>query len=149
MEWIGLSAAAVLLARAVYTDIREGKIENRVIVTGLLSGLLLACLNGGVKGFLDSAKMAGVTLAVLLILFLIKGLGAGDVKLFCMLAVFFPGEVISIIVVSFLAGGVMAVQKMCFRYLQKEKVYVRHETMNFSIPIAVGTGIVIMMKYCR
>lgn len=147
MKWIGNLIVAALLARAVYTDRKEGRIENRLLLAGLVSGLLLSCVNGGAKGFLDSLKTMGIIFVALFFLFLIKGLGAGDIKLFCVLAVFFPEGAVSIVVVSFFAGAVIAIGRMVLRWLRKETVLVKHETMNFSEAIAVGTGIVVMMRY--
>lgn len=149
MKWIGNLVVAGLLLRAVYTDKKEGKIENWLLLTGFVLGLLFSYLNGGEKGLLNSLGTAAIILVPLFLLFLIKGLGAGDIKLFCVLAVFFPKEAVSIVVISFFAGGVLAVGNMILRWAKKEKVFIKHETMNFSVPIAVGTCIVIMMEYLK
>lgn len=147
MKWIGYLIVTVLLARAVYTDIKNGKIENKVILAGMVSGALLAYVNEGMKGVLNSLKTAGIILAVLFIFFIIKGLGAGDIKLFCVLAIFFPKEAAVIVMASFFIGGIFAVGKMLIRWLRKENAYLRRETMNFSIPIAIGTGVVMVLKH--
>lgn len=149
MKWIGNLMVAALLVRAVYTDRKEGKIKNRLLLAGFVSGLLFSYLNDGTKGVLDSLRAMGIIFLALFFLFLIKGLGAGDIKLFCVLAAFFPEEAVPIVVASFFAGAVMAVRKMVLRWIRKEVVFIKHETMNFSVPIAVGTGIVVMMQYLK
>ena len=135
--------AGVLLCRAVYTDIKTGKIENLLIAAGLVCGLLFAAIRDGPQGIWTSLKMMGIVFAALIFLFVIKGLGAGDIKLFCVLAVFFPADIMEIIVVSFFIGGIMAAGKMLWRYLKRQEVYIRHETMNFSVPIFMGAAVVV------
>lgn len=149
MKWAGNLIVIALLARAVYTDQKEGKIKNSLLLAGMGSGLLISYLKDGTKGFLDSITAAGIVLAALFFLFLIKGLGAGDIKLLCVLAVFFPEEAIPIVAASFFAGAVMAMGRMVLRWVKKEIIFIKHETMNFSIPITVGTGMVFLIQYLK
>lgn len=136
-------AAGILLCRAVYTDLRNRKIENRLIVYGLVCGIVLAAIRDGPKGVWCSIRMVGIVFAALIILFVIKGLGAGDIKLFCMLAAFFPSDILRIVIVSFFAGGGIAIVRILWRFITKQALYVRHEAMNFSVPVMIGTGLVI------
>lgn len=149
MEWIGWLIVNVLLMIAVYTDVKERKIKNKLIAAGIIFGLLTAWGNGGMRGLLDSVKAAGIMLAVLFFLFIIKGIGAGDIKLFCVLAIFFPGRAVSIVAASFFTAGVLAMGKMFLRWIRNETAFIKHETMNFSIPIMVGTEIVLALKYIQ
>ncbi len=137
----------VLLAGAMYTDRKEGKIKNSSLLVGLGSGLLLSYLENGTQGFLESITAAGIMLAALFFLYLIKGMGAGDIKLLCVLAAFFPEEGISIVTASFFTGAAMVVGRMVCRWVKKEIVFIKHETMKFSIPITIGTGIVFVVRY--
>lgn len=64
---------------------------------------------------LESVAGAAIPLA-LLPLFVLKMLGAGDIKAFCALgAVFGPAEIIKIIIISVLCGGVIALGCMIAR----------------------------------
>ncbi len=135
--------AGILLCRAVYTDIKDRKIENRLIVCGLLCGIFLAAIRDGPRGVWYSVKMVGIVFAALIILFVIKGLGAGDIKLFCMLAAIFPSDILKIVIMSFFVGGGIAIVKIFSRFMRKQTLFVRHETMNFSVPVMIGTGLVI------
>lgn len=146
MKWITWLMVTLILIRAVYTDRKEGRIENRVILMGLFLGLSLSFADGGLLSLFESIKMAGITLLALFFLYVIKGLGAGDIKLFCVLATFFPEEIILVVIVSFFAGGILAVGKMLWRWLKKDQIFIRHETMNFSLPIAVGTEMVLFLR---
>lgn len=143
IDKLAIAAAGVVLCRAVYTDIKTGKIENRLIAAGLMGGLLFAAVRDGPKGIWTSVRMMGIVFVMLVFLFIIKGLGAGDIKLFCVLAVFFPEDIIQIIVISFFAGGIAAAGRMLLRFFRGQNLYIRHETMNFSVPIFVGTAFVV------
>lgn len=136
----------VLLFRAVYTDVKNGKIENGLIAFGLVFGLICAGMADGLPGLLSSVKMVCTITAALFFLFVMKGLGAGDIKLFAMLAAFFPEQILSIVIVSFFIGAGMALGRMAIRAVKHRPIYKRHETLNFSIPIAAGTGIVGLLQ---
>lgn len=103
-----ITALAVLLAAAVYTDLREHRIPNSVTVPGLLVGLLLDALAEG--GFPGSAFAgAGLALLVSLPLVALGGVGAGDAKLLTAVGAFVgPGGLLSVLVYGGLAGGVLA-----------------------------------------
>lgn len=139
VEGLKLLVLAVLLMRAVFTDVKKGIIENGLVLFGFIAGIGLAYLEGGIPLVLTSIKMAGIILAALFFLFVIKGLGGGDIKLFMVLAVFLQKEVITVIVASFFAGAALAVLRMVVRYFKREKWYIKNEQMNFSIPIVIGT----------
>lgn len=146
---IAMIPAGMILCRAVYTDITDQKIENSLIIAGLLGGVLFSAIRDGPAGVWCSVKMVGIVFTALILLFVIKGLGAGDIKLFCVLAAFFPSDIIQIIMVSFFAGGILALGKMLWRFVRKRVLYIRHETMNFTVPISIGTGLVMIQKFIR
>lgn len=145
MKWIKLITVCLLLTRIVYTDVTKGKIENICIRAGMTAGLLLAYGSGGVGEVWMGIKMSAVLLLALFFLFVIKGLGAGDIKLLCMLAVFYPKQIISIVILSFFAGAFWAVGKMIIRWFRKMPFYIRKEALHFSVPVAVSTLLVVGM----
>lgn len=134
----------MLFMRAIYTDVKKNIIENRLIGAGLVTGFLLSYLAGGIPAVLQAVKGSCGVIVVLFPLFLIRGLGAGDIKLLGVMAVFFPEEIINIVLLSFFAGAVLALGKMVVRGFQKQKIYHPKETLNFSIPIAIGTSMVML-----
>jgi prepilin peptidase CpaA len=143
VEWIMITVAGAVLLRAVYTDIKNGKIENWLMLAGLISGILFAAIRDGPKGVLCSIKYVAIMFVGLIFLFIIRGLGAGDIKLLCVMAAFFQKEAFAIVVAAFFAGASIAVGRMLLRIVKRETVYVRHETLNFSIAILVGVIIVV------
>lgn len=139
MAGIRYGIVFLLLVRGMYTDVKENRIENRLILAGIFCGLILAWMDKGITGLAESVRAAGIMFAALFFLFVIKGLGAGDIKLFCMLAVFFPRDAVSVLVGSFFAAALLALGKMAVRGIRKQKIYIRKETLPFSIPITIGT----------
>lgn len=66
---------------SVYTDLKERKIYNKVIATGIVAGLMLHALTSGTAGIIFSLKGLGAGLGLLFVPFVLGGFGAGDVKL--------------------------------------------------------------------
>lgn len=74
-------AIALILIISVITDLRSRKILNIVTLPAILTALIYHSLTIGLDGFLFSGKGFLVGLGLLLIPFLMGGIGAGDVKL--------------------------------------------------------------------
>lgn len=147
MEGITRIIAAVVLTRAIFTDIKKGRIENGLMGAGMTTGFLLAGIRGGRAGLWNSLTMALLILLVLFMLFILKGLGAGDIKLLCVMAVFFPKNAVMIVVGAFFVSALWAVKRMVVRRLRKEPFYIRRETINFSIPVALSTLVSVGMGW--
>jgi prepilin peptidase CpaA len=71
----------VILITAVSTDIRSHRIPNILLFPALGFSLMLSTVSGGVDGFLASLAGLGLGIAMLLPLYVMGGMGAGDVKL--------------------------------------------------------------------
>lgn len=141
-EWITAGAVVLILSRAVYTDVKEEKIENRLMAAGFAVGLVTAYFIGGPDRLAVSARQALLVMLSMFILFAVKGLGAGDVKLFAVLATFMPEDILSVIVVSFLSAAAFIAVRMLVRFCQRRTMYKKGETLHFSVPIAVGAVLV-------
>lgn len=99
---------AILLAAAVYSDIRDRKIPNDLVMVGLLAGLVVGAVQVG--GW-PVAAVAGAVLglAVGLALFALGALGAGDGKLLAVVGAFLgPVGLVMAVLYAGLAGGVLA-----------------------------------------
>lgn len=108
-----------LLAAAVWHDVRARRIPNFVVFPGALAGLALhAVLPAGAglfdpaMGSLGLASACGglvLGLAILLPMYALRLMGAGDVKLLAMVGAFVGvGDIFTIAVLTFAAGGVLA-----------------------------------------
>ncbi|MCM1158754.1 MAG: prepilin peptidase [Bacteroidales bacterium] len=135
-----------LLARAVYTDVRQNRIENRLMVLGMLAALLYAWVTGGAGGMLAGLKTAGIVLLSLFLLFVLKGIGAGDIKLLLVLAVFFPDRMLELLISAFFIAALIALGRMAVRAFRKQNIYYRRETIHFSVPVALGTILLLVRR---
>lgn len=65
---------------AMTTDIRHQRIPNRLCVAMLVAGLIFRTATGGLDGFLDAMGGGAAGFGILMVLHVIGGGGAGDVK---------------------------------------------------------------------
>lgn len=98
---------ALLLIAAMASDLRTFRIPNRLTYGGAVAGLALSAWTGHA---LSGIEGLGLGLALLLPLWMLRVLGAGDVKLMGVVGAFvgFP-EIIGAALMCFIAGGVLAV----------------------------------------
>src|SRR5690242_11211981 len=101
---------SLLLVAAVH-DIHARRIPNTLVLTGVVAGLLL---NGvlpsalGGPGVLDSLFGLVAGLLLLLPLYLVRAMGAGDVKLMSMIGAFLGAQaVVQAFIYILLAGGLL------------------------------------------
>lgn len=110
---------AALLAAAVWHDVRTRRIPNRLVFGGAVAGLALQTLlpagEGlfstpfGALGLLQGLAGLGLGLALLLPMYLLGAMGAGDVKLMAMSGAFLgPRDVLGATLLTLVAGGVLA-----------------------------------------
>jgi len=109
MTLVAVVAAAVAALAAVL-DVRQRRIPNWLTLTTFVAGVALNAWQGGVAGALTAVAGALLGLAILLPFYILKGLGAGDVKLLAAMgAVVGPQVVISIALYAGLLGGLMSI----------------------------------------
>jgi prepilin peptidase CpaA len=110
----------VLLAAAVWHDVRSRRIPNRLVFIGAALALALQTLlpggdgffnvNGGALGLLASLEGLGLGLVFLLPMYMLRAMGAGDVKLMAMVGAFVgPQLIIGATIATLIAGGVLAI----------------------------------------
>jgi len=102
------TVAVVCIATA--TDLWERRIPNWLVVPFLLAGMAVSLGVGGLPAL--GTSIAGIGLAVLItgVLWFLKGMGMGDVKLFASIAAWIgPAQFIMAFVATGIFGGIMAV----------------------------------------
>lgn len=117
---LALLPMALLLLVAVRQDMRSYRIPNSVVFWGAGLGLLLNTvmpegfgfantLPGGV-GILDALAGLAIGLVALLPMYMLRAMGAGDVKLMAMVGAFLGSDdVVAAILATFIAGGVLSI----------------------------------------
>lgn len=119
LGWLALLPMFILLATAVLQDIKYHRIPNSIAFSGAGLGMLLNTLlpKGmgfvswlpGSLGFLGGLEGAALGLVLLLPMYLLRAMGAGDVKLMAMVGAFLgPKAVLGAVLGTFLAGGLLA-----------------------------------------
>lgn len=112
-----------ILVSAVITDLRTYRIPNFLILSGLLSGLLQVTLTEGLMALLTAIVNASIICVSLLLLYFIKALGAGDVKLFSVIAVFVGLKpTYRILLCSLVIGGALGLIKVVVKIIQKKRI---------------------------
>jgi len=117
---------ACLLASAVACDVRSRRIPNKLVLLGTLAGLALQATVTpgaglfsepfGALGLLKAATGMALGLLLLLPMYALGALGAGDVKLMAMLGTFLgPLDIVGAGLASVLAGGVLALVVSLFQ----------------------------------
>ena len=105
------SLAMLLVAAAVYTDVRWGKIFNHLTMPAIALGLVINSLTGGLDGFVHSIAGLGLGLGLFLVSCLLgRILGGGDIKLLMAVgALQGPAFLAWTICYTAIIGGVLAV----------------------------------------
>jgi prepilin peptidase CpaA len=166
-EWAALAIAAA----ACVFDLRWRRIPNLLTFGGAAAGLAYALAMHGAAGLISSGGgwLAGA--ALFLPFFLLRGMGAGDVKLLaCIGAWLGPGPVVWVALYTAIAGGVLAVAvALAAGYLRRALTNVslmvlywrvsglrpvpevtlagsRGPRLPYAIPIAAGTALALWLR---
>lgn len=160
MGWLALLPMLLLLFIAALHDIRSHRIPNKLVLVGMVTGLTLhtllpagwgfnSTIPGGL-GWLGALKGLGMGMAVFLPLYIMRAMGAGDVKLMAMVGTFLGAEdVLEAILATFLAGGVMALtvvlwSKRLMSFMSNIRMMLTGGLINMSagrLPLADGVPV--------
>jgi prepilin peptidase CpaA len=100
--------AGFLLA-AVLTDTATRKIPNKLVLAGIIAGLLCQAFLPEGNGLISSLKGLVLGFALFLPMYLLRVMGAGDVKLIAMVGVFTGSpDIYGVALCTLLAGGVLS-----------------------------------------
>ncbi|NPV90005.1 MAG: prepilin peptidase [Firmicutes bacterium] len=130
----------ITIAICVYTDLKSRLIYNWVVIPAAVGGIALNCWSTGLAGLSHSLLgiLAGVGL--LLIPFLLGGMGAGDVKLLGAVgAIKGAPFVLTVFIAAALVGGVISLAAA-----------IRNRSLRATIPYgpAIGIGAVFSLLIC-
>lgn len=152
-----------LLIIAIYSDCTSYKVKNSIILIGFCLGFLFQFYQNGFNGIFDWLLGSLLPVCLLWVLFRYRMLGAGDIKLFSVIGGWYgPLAIINIIILAFLAGGILSVIRLIqvgnFKYRLQylavfilnqwkqngiEKYYVKERdgtkvVIHFTIAIGIG-----------
>jgi prepilin peptidase CpaA len=101
---------AVLIAAAIY-DVRYRRIPNWLTVSGVLLGLAINAVIGesGGRGILFALAGLGVAFGMYMVLYILRAMGAGDVKLMAAVGALVGWKAwFGVFFVTAIVGGIMA-----------------------------------------
>jgi prepilin peptidase CpaA len=146
LMYAGAAGAASI---AAIVDVSSRRIPNWLSGAALLAGLLVHAWQDGLTGILMALAGAALGLAILLPLYAINAMGAGDVKLLTGIgALVGPQMLVSVAVYALIAGGVMSLIVLAHRrrlLTFAHDIIVLHrpptrsgETAPYAVAIAAG-----------
>ena len=111
-----LAGAILISVIAGYTDWRSRRIPNWLTVPGFALGVALSTFLNGRSGLKDSLLGTGLAFALLLPFWLLRSLGAGDLKFAAALGAYMgPGRLVDILIGSVFVAGVMALALVIYK----------------------------------
>jgi len=117
--WISIVATATVLSAALH-DYRSRLIPNVITFAAMLTGLAMHGLHNGWSGLSYSLSGLAVGGGLLLIFYLLGGMGADDVKLLAGVGALVGAEkVFAVFVLTVIAGGVMAIGQIAINHSLK------------------------------
>lgn len=151
---------------AYLCDRRSGIIPNALIMMGYAAGFIYAICEKGPPGIIGAIISAVWPILLLFVLFRIRALGAGDIKLFSVISIFLNyKEMLAVIYLSFVAGAIVGIirlmrtgqtlahlknfQSYLIRVAYEKKLY-SYETVNTKIGILHFAGCIfasVLMLY--
>lgn len=110
MHSIAWWPTCAVLAVATFTDVRSRRIPNWLVLPFLAAGLVVNAWVQGWHGFAQSLAGFAVGALIFGLLFCLGGMGMGDVKLCAAIGAWVgPSQLMIALVITGLAGGVMAI----------------------------------------
>lgn len=124
---------------AVVTDVQCTMISNRLIGCGLITGLLFQILGNGYAGILSFILNTIIPVILLILLFQLRALGAGDIKLFSVTGSFLTTEqLIKVMLLSFLIAAVIGIGKIVYLYCVHGGKREKYTKIHFSVAILLA-----------
>ena len=111
-----------MIVLAVRSDRKSGRISNRLILAGLTGGFIYRIGTEGTSGIITFLLHIIFPVILFYLLFLMRALGAGDIKLFSIISsICSYKELVYCMAAAFVIGACMALIKM----LHQKNLYTR------------------------
>lgn len=108
--YLQTALAILLLTAGVANDLRERKVQNQIVLAGLIVGLVFMTATQGLSGLLISVISFLTAIAAVMPLYLMRIFGGGDAKLFLAVSVLLGWqEVLVTLFASIVWGSLLGV----------------------------------------
>ncbi|MBQ9278849.1 MAG: prepilin peptidase [Lachnospiraceae bacterium] len=120
-------------------DLRTFKIPNRLCIVGVVSGMLFNLLFYGLNGLKMSLFGAMIPIVMLYFLFLLKVVGAGDIKLLAGIGAFVSKKIILIIIATFVIASIYSLFCVIFKLfrLMRDKLKTHYSFSRMHLSVSV------------
>lgn len=133
-----------VLVLAVVEDFREMKISNRLIASGLILGLAFRVMGEGSAGVVHFLVNISIPVLLLFLLFQMRAVGAGDIKLFSVVGGFLTTEqLLYVMFAAFAAGAVIGLIKLVYRVRTTGYQIGTITVIHFSTAILIGYFVIV------
>lgn len=127
------------LIMAVVTDFRETRISNRLIASGLMVGLAFRFVGEGSVGIVHFLVNISIPVILFFLLFQMRALGAGDIKLFSVAGGFLTTrQLIYMMLASLFIAAVIGVGKLVYLKLTTGRFGTGRTLIHFSLAILIA-----------
>lgn len=136
----------VLVGIAVWFDWKQRRIPNRLVFPSITFALLYQWLSPFDLGIASASLGLAVGFAMLLPLYALRAMGAGDVKLMAVVGAFVggPGAAFATVIYTLLCGGVLSVgHAIANGSLQRLIVNLKLMLFGAAVRLGAGTGVAI------
>ena len=147
---ISAGIALILIVWAVSEDVKAFRIPNRLIIAGYIAGVIMIVIRGFSGEYIGNYITGTlVGLSEMLIFYIIKAVGAGDVKLFAVLGLLLGKKLITqLLIVSLVTGGITGVVELCIKKTGRVELGMSHVQMHgFHYAVAILMAFVVVFGY--
>ena len=123
----------LFLTAASFSDIRFHKIDNALNLAGGLAGAIFLLSTGDVEIMVDGLYASGLVFICLLLLFILRLIGAGDIK-FLMAASLFTGSAVLFSSIPYMLSSAIL---LTFPRILKQRSFL-NITFPAAVPISAG-----------
>lgn len=118
--WILISIFCIV----IYSDLRSYKIPNICIVAGIITGLIITGMSYSIAGLFEAIAGISIIFIVFYPFYLLRGIGAGDVKLFMMVGCYIRGtELFNYIFVTMAIAAIWSIVKIAVFTESRKRLY--------------------------
>jgi prepilin peptidase CpaA len=151
------TALIVLLGYAVVVDVKQRRVPNSLCMALIAVGLAYQTVGSGINGLASGAGGMAVGFLILFPLYVLKGMGAGDVKLLAAACSFLgPPGALAAGALSLLVGGTLGLALIGFGALRRAtpigsvaalapQKFADYRKRPFPYAAAIAAGVLISM----
>lgn len=131
-----------MLLYAAWTDIRFRRVPNHLIAIGFFSGFVLISSLEGLSGLPNAFLGALIGFCTLFPLYLMRWMGAGDVKLLALVGLYLgPEDIWMAIAYTAFSGGLLALLQLLRIRFSRGGIKTENVTLPYAVAILFGTMI--------